>query len=239
MEEAVTRWMRHVSGCVCQAPHPSFLSSPPLRCLCPSLFQSCSFSSELSLSVSPLSLFLHPSTSQIIQLIRWPEFLCCGSLSQLPLLFLPLESPGLQVKNLSPPSFLLLCCYLSSCLCCRSLLLFLLLRLLQSVHLTATHAQCFHTHMHTYTLSLSVSVPLAASLCMWLVLLAHPPSPSLARSLSLWRSLPLRLSRCSTHCSASAGRITFAVILTVYILLSTALRMPPRSKHTHKAHMVK
>lgn len=30
MEEAVARWMRHVSGCFRRAPHPFFLFSSPL-----------------------------------------------------------------------------------------------------------------------------------------------------------------------------------------------------------------
>lgn len=108
---------------------------------------------------------------------------------------------------------------------------------------------------HTCTLTHSPSL----SLCLWLPPYACGlfclPTPHLTRSparslsLSLWHTLPLRLSRCSTHCSASAGRITFAVIFTVYILTyQQHYECPPglnthmhtwTYKHTHTAHMAK
>lgn len=139
MEEAVTRWMRHVSGGrVRRAPHPSSLSSsPPLApfvlhsaSLTPSP-PSCASPSRLSRSIPlPLKSFsvfdglsfgavvlcVYVSSSSFL-----PSFLCVWSSGDTSLLLLTLCS-----AVVSPPASAAV----------RSLL-FLLLRLLQSVRLAS------------------------------------------------------------------------------------------------------
>ncbi len=140
-------------------------SSPPLPSgICPSLSKPYFFSYELWLRISLFGLSIFIPLSKSLKLyslfcaVTWAYVLCSSAFMSLYL------SSGPQVK---PPSFPLLSCYRSSCLSCRSLLLFLFLCLFQSVRLTVTHAQCFHTYMHTYTLSLSVPLKAQFNSCYW------------------------------------------------------------------------
>lgn len=203
--------MSRGGGRVRRAPHPSPLSSS--GSFCPSLCEPDSLSSELCVSLSSLS--RHPSASQIVRRVRRRlELLRCGSLRLRLLLFLPSFLPfacGRQVKPLFSflPSALLLSLLLPQLPFVRSSFSFSVCS--SQCASPVTHAQCFDTHMHTHTLCLSVS----GSLLMHVACSACPPPISL----SLSHTLPLvALSPCSTHCSASAGRITFSVVVRDNIL---------------------
>ena len=223
MEEAAARWMRHVSGCFHRTPHPSFplllftlvpLSftlPPPLLhlwavaerlppvSLSPSLHHRCSDYSAYSVPRPKLlALYVSPP-SPPFSLSSAPN--PSGNKTSL-FSFLSLSS-----AVISPPvsAAVHYSSFFSSVCSSRCA--------------SQSHMRSVFTHTCTLTHSPSLS------LCLWLPPYACGlfclPTPHQSLSLSLFLSLFLSLaqslsfslialSRCSTHCSASAGRITFS-----------------------------
>ena len=203
MEEAVARWMRHVSGCFHRTPHPlsplllfslvllSFTLPPPLlhlwavaECLPP-------------VSLSP-SLH-HRCSDYSAYSVRRPELL--APYVRPPLLF-PFPCRLLLTLQVTKP--------LSSPLSPSPLLLSFLLSQLRfitplssppSAPVSAPHSHTCavfsHIHAHSHTLPLCLCA--SSCLLMHVACFACPPpiSLSLSLSLSLSRSVPLFLSRCS------------------------------------------